>query len=203
MTFVRASLAGTALLVLTGCASVGVHELQATAGAACRDAEYRGVLTSARSGESQRFRLAARFCPEGASLLEFRGVIGGAGLIAGVRAGEAVRLLFPGKRVAIDGPDQAWFWEKWTGAPLDGQLIRTLAGGPGGTTEVSGWTAEVAAAPAGDVLPAGVTASDRAGNRVELHKKSEKPASVAAPWPEIPAGFERRVEDARTAPESP
>ncbi len=181
-----------------GCASVGPRTGTSAPGSACHDADYRGSFTAPGKGP-ETFRVAARLCPGGRALLEFRGVIGGAGLVAGVRRGEAVRLLFPGRRTAVDGPDDAAFWDRWLGVALDGTLLARLAG-EGGATTAAGWTTTVTPPAAGAVLPDAVEAVDARGARLVLRKTGERSARSDVTWPEVPRGF--TVAPADAAPDA-
>lgn len=169
---------------------------------ACLDADYRGGFTVPEKSGRQRFRMAARLCPDGPALLEFRGLVGGAALLAAVRPGHEVRLVFPTRRLVVDGPDAAWFWSKWTGAPLEGRLVRGLTEAAGGSPiEVEGWTIVVGDVPADERLPGTFNAESARGDTVELVKTSERVAAGALDWPEVPRGFEQRT-DRAPAPES-
>ncbi len=177
-----------------GCATVGPHTGATAPGSACHDADYRGSFT-APGKSAQTFRVAARLCPGGRALLEFRGAIGGAGLVAGVRRGEAVRLLFPGRRTVVDGPDSTAFWERWTGVAIDGTLVERLAG-QGGASDAAGWTTTVTPPEAGAALPAVVDAQDPRGARLALRKTREEAARSDVTWPEVPPGFTLAPADA-------
>jgi hypothetical protein len=200
--------ARAALVVLlawgAGCTTVR-HAPPAASGEAapagrCRDGEYRGSFKGAGRHSRQSFRLSARLCTGGGALLEFRGVIGGAGLVAGVKPGEAVRLLFPSRRLAVDGPDAPWFWEKWTGVPFDGSLVTRLAASTPPPAAAGGWSARVAPPPAGETLPARLDAKDDRGSVISLRKTAEKASPSDDAWPEPAPGFRVR-KDPGDAPE--
>jgi hypothetical protein len=183
-----------------GCATVGPRTGATAPGSACLDADYRGSFTAPGKG-AETFRVAARLCPGGRALLEFRGVIGGAGLVAGVRQGDAVRLLFPGRRTVVDGPDSAAFWERWLGVAIDGTLLARLAG-QGGASSAAGWSTTVTPPEAGAALPAAVDAVDARGARLALRKTREDAARSDVTWPEVPPGFTVAPADAVPAAET-
>ena len=191
--FVLAAALAAAALAAVGCAGVTRVEPEAREAGRCRDAEYRGGYTAAGKTDPATFKMSARLCGDGAALLEFRGAIGGPALVAGVHPGKDVRLLFPGRRVAVDGPDDASFWRRWTGAAIDGGLIAQL--GAGGVSSAAGWRAVVDPPGAGETLPAGLRASGPGGDRIELRKVKERPAPSGSVWPAIPANFALKPAD--------
>ncbi len=182
------------LVVLAGCATT--RRPVATGPDGCLDADYRGSFReAARPDDPRNFRMSARVCGPGTPVvLELRGAVGGAALVAAVRPGEDVRLLFPSRRLYADGPDEPDFWRRFTGVALDGRLLRGLAdegasAGDGGWQAPPGWTAEIAPAPAGERLPARLEARSAAGDGLRLEKTRERPSRAPAAWPEVPRGF--------------
>lgn len=147
--------------------------------------------------------MSARACGGDEALLEFRGLVGGAALIAGVHVGRDVRLVFPSRRIVADGPDEQRFWKEWTGASLDGALIQSLMQNPpSGATTVAGWTLEVTAR-SGEQFPVRVQAVNGAGDRLQLKKTSERPAAGPLQFPALPAGEDWRVVREAPGPASP
>ena len=187
------ALASLAWLLL-GCASA--PKLQpAPPGASiesCEDVEYRGVYRDAEHESGRRFRLKARVCRSGKVFAEIRGPVGGPGLVAAARPGEAL-LLFPKERLAIEGPDDPAFWLEWTGAPLSGALLVDLMQGrvPDGEL-LDGWRFD---SRGGAGFPELIVAEGPDEVALELTRRDLSAADQPPMWPEVPASFERR--DAR------
>lgn len=169
----------------------------------CVDVVYRGAFSSAEPRSTRKFRLAARVCPDGSALLEFRGAVGGAALIAGLDGRGQARLLFPSRRIAVDGPDRPEFWLRWTGIALDGQLIPRPSGDPSPIPPaLPGWEVEIQPAEGGG-LPAEISARNREGQALTLTRNRFKPASGMAAWPAIPDGFRKLPPDGEVPPLDP
>ena len=155
----------------------------------CRDVEYRGVYRDAEHEDGRRFRLKARVCRSGRVLAEIRGPVGGPGLVAAARPGEA-RLLFPRDRVAVEGPDEAAFWLEWTGAPISGALLVSLMEGrapePG---LLEGWRFETTE---GASFPEEIRARGPGALALELTRREVRNVLEPPEWPEVPPSFERR-----------
>ncbi len=195
------------LLTAPGCASAprGPNVAGPPSGSDCRDVQYRGLFKAPdQAPGGQRFRMSARACGGDEAVLEFRGLVGGPALIAGVRVGHDVRLILPGRRVVAEGPDEQRFWKQWTGAPLDGALIRSLAEAPlDGELTVDGWSVRVATRR-GERFPETVSAVNEAGERFELKKTSDRPAAGPVEFPPVPSGAEwRLVREAAPRPTAP
>ena len=107
-----------------------------------------------------------------------------------MRPGQSVRLVFPSKRLTVDGPDETWFWQKWTGVPFDGRLLARFKSGAAPVPwEDVAWEADVAPVPAGERLPASIAAHDARGNRLRLTQTTERPARETDTWPAAPPTF--------------
>ncbi|MCU0222743.1 MAG: hypothetical protein MUF27_01445 [Acidobacteria bacterium] len=194
-------LAGLALLA-AGCAARLAAPGEPGPGAPCREGFYRGKYApGAAAPESpppgaagrgpRAFRASVRRCADGALLVELRGAVGGAQLLAAVHDGR-VRLVLSGERTVIDGDDSPALWERWTGLPISGALLAAaLDGVAAGATEreAAGWRVRVQAGAAGESFPARADAAGPGGARLELVRQSERPAREAFAWPEVPAGF--------------
>ena len=146
-----ACLAGLALLA-AGCAARVASPGEPGPGSACREGFYRGkyepgtvapeAAASGAAGRSPRaFRASVRRCVDGALLVELRGAVGGAQLVAAVRDGRA-RLVLAGERTVVDGEDSPALWERWTGLPISGALLAAALDGaadPATEREAAGW----------------------------------------------------------------
>jgi hypothetical protein len=196
-----ACLAGLALLV-AGCAARVAAPGEPGPGSACREGFYRGkyepgtaapeAAASGAAGRSPRaFRASVRRCVDGALLVELRGAVGGAQLVAAIRDGRA-RLVLAGERTVVDGEDSPALWERWTGLPISGALLAAALDGAADPTterEAAGWRVRVQAGAAGESFPVRAEATGPGGARIELVRQSERPARAAFAWPEVPAGF--------------
>lgn len=164
----------------------------------CREAFYRGMYEGApppgSSGpheERRSFRASVRRCDGRTLLIELRGAIGGAQLVAGIR-GEEVRLVIGRERLVVDGPDDPTLWDRWTGVPITGQMLSaalTPESGGSAAREVGGWAVRVRAPAAGGSFPAGAEAAGPGGERLTLELQSERATSAGTAWPAIPKGF--------------
>ncbi|MCU0231860.1 MAG: hypothetical protein MUC67_10865 [Acidobacteria bacterium] len=195
------ALALAAALLAAGC-SARVARPTAPAAAGCREASYRGryeprpdVAEGAAKGP-RSFRASVRRCADGALLVELRGAVGGAQLLAAVRAGR-VRLVLARERTVVDGVDSPALWERWTGLPISGALLAAaLDATESGPTEreAAGWRVRVLAGAAGESFPARADADGPGGARIVLERQSERPARDGMTWPDVPAGFRLLVE---------
>lgn len=156
----------------------------------CSEAAYQGRFSRPGEQRIRSFRLKLRLCGQGALLLEIRGGPGVAALVAGLRDGRAL-LLFPANRKAVEGPDSAEFWNRWTGVPLSGPLVwamlREPAGGPG--QNIEGWDLEVSPDPEA-VFPQTVRARGEKGDTLHLFRTAVKRSTAGVDWPGVPRGFE-------------
>ncbi len=195
------------LLLVTGCAGGPAPRggPGPAGGPACWDLRYRVRFGDAR--ERATGRLVVRACRDGRLLAEVRGRVGAPVLVAAVRDGR-VRLLLPRRREAVDGPDVAATWERWTGIPLPGSLLlerRPRRAGGERPFHVGGWSATVAWGPAREdpcPYPVRLRARDGRGGFLEAERTRARPARRAPPWPQVPRGFVHHREDghAGTAP---
>jgi len=190
-----------ALMVAAGCAAgpaprgtPGVP----TAGPACWDLRYRVRFADGEQRGSGR--LVVRACRDGRLLAEVRGRVGAPVLVAAVRDGR-VRLLLPRRREAVDGPDVAATWERWTGIPLPGALFlerRSQAAGGERAFRVGGWSGDVAWAPAAEdpcPYPVRLVARDAGGGFLVAERTRARPARAAPTWPPVPRGFVHHREE--------
>lgn len=187
------ALASLAWLVL-GCASAPRLRPDAPGPVAdaCQDVEYRGVYRDDQSEAGRRFRLKARVCRSGRVFAEIRGPVGGPGLVAAARPGEAL-LLFPKERLAVEGPDDPAFWLEWTGAPLAGALLVDLMEGRVPAEDLlEGWRL---ATSGGTGFPERISAAGPGALGLELTRRDLRAAENPPAWPTVPPSFDRR--DAR------
>lgn len=187
------------IALLAGGCSARSARIESPGGVACREAFYRGrYLPAVASGaddardDRRSFRASVRYCVDGALLVELRGAVGGAQLVAGVR-GEEVRLVIGRERLVVDGRDDAALWERWTGVPLTGRMLAAaLAPGSvdGRTREVGGWSVRVEGGRPAGAFPAAAAAEGPRGERLSLELQSEREAlRPGSAWPEVPPGF--------------
>lgn len=177
----------TALTLLAACATTPARRVPPSA-SGCHDLGYRGLYTAVDPPAKRRFKVRARACAEGPMVLEVRGLVGGPALVAGVADGRA-RLLFPGRREAVEGPDLPAFWQRWVGVPLSGGLLRGRDAFGQASGEMLGeW--RVTVRPGGR-YPLRVKARSAAGEQLELERRSVVPAPGPPALPPVPAGFSR------------
>ncbi len=188
-----------AVLLLAGAAAPGCRsvpvEPAAPAGPRCVDGSFHGRFDPGDDeSPTRRLRVNARSCPDGAVLLEVRGSVGGAVLVAAVDRGR-VLLLLPRERRAVSGPSASRaLWETETGLPFDGQLVRELfassSGEPVSESRLGAWTVRLERA-AGEPFPERLAAWHEAGMRLDLARRSLRPAPGAVVPPEVPDDFEQ------------
>ncbi len=195
------------LLVLAGCAPGPAPRgtpVSPSAEPACWDLRYR-----VRFGDGEQRgsgRLVVRACRDGRLLAEVRGRVGAPVLVAAVRGGR-VRLLLPRRREAVDGPDVAATWERWTGIPLPGAMLlerRSRREGGRRSFRVGAWSGNVAWAPAGEdacPYPVRLAARDEGGGFLVAERIRARPARAAPAWPPVPPGFVHRREEGAVAAE--
>ncbi|MBP7146800.1 MAG: hypothetical protein KBD01_04585 [Acidobacteria bacterium] len=188
-----AALLALAAGLSAGCASLPRQDVAAGPGA-CREGSYRGRYAGAAAGaEARHFRAQVRVCGE-SLVMEARGAVGGAGLVAAVRDGRAL-LLFPRERKAVEGPDTAAFWEKWTGAPLTGELLLVALSAAGEAPRQAGaWRFETTGDTGRLGFPEHVRGRAESGDTLELARTGERAAAGGQRWPVVPASFERVAE---------
>ncbi len=204
----RAPAAGILLLLLVfpwlpGCApGPAPRGGPPAAGPACWDLRYRVRFSDGK--ERGNGRLLARACPDGRLYAEVRGRVGTPVLVAAVREGR-VRLLFPRRKEAVDGPDAPPTWQRWTGIPLPGSvLLGRRRGDRGGEREfrTGRWSGTVAWAPAAAdpcPFPVRLAARSEEGGLLVAERSGARPAPGPPAWPPVPRGFVHRREGAPAA----
>ncbi|MDQ7006932.1 MAG: hypothetical protein Q9Q40_06845 [Acidobacteriota bacterium] len=155
----------------------------------CIDYRLRARWEAPPGERSATARIALRHCPSGGIVFEVRGRVAGA-VLAGAAGGGRLRLLFPRRRVVVDGADTEATWKRWTGLPLTAALLEDLLRGR--EPETLGTWRRVPESEADlEVL-------SQAGGRLRLWKTRQRPSGQGFRWPAVPAGW-RLLDDGAAA----